>query len=287
MKVERPRTLLELFSVFKPGTELVAGGTDWVIKRHGRLADDAIVIDVFAVDEMRGVSLEEENSEGDGFLRVGALETMTSLHRNSLVRRYASALADAAYKMGSEQIRNRATVGGNVANSSPAADTPPALAALGAKAVLASREGERIVPVEDVLGRNKNTLAPGELIKEFRIPLDAGRVSAFLKIGSRSQVSISRVNLAVFARCKDNLFKDARVFAGTLGLAARRIPGAEEALSAAGFDETFPAALAAFAAETIPGRSTLPYKQSALRGLAQDICVLLSQRAGEAMVGSC
>jgi len=286
MKVERPRTLLELFSVFKPGTELVAGGTDWVIKRHAKLADDAVVIDVFAVDEMQGISLEGENTEG-GFLRIGALETMTSLHRNPLVRRYASALADAAYKMGSEQIRNRATVGGNVANSSPAADTPPALAALGAEAVLASGGGERIVPVEDVLGRNRNTLASCEIIKEFRIPLDVNRVSAFLKIGSRSQVSISRVNLAVLARCTDNLFKDARVFVGTLGLAARRVPGAEEALSAAGFDETFPAALATFAAEAIPGRPTLPYKQSALRGLAQDICVLLSQRAREAVIGSC
>lgn len=286
MKVERPRTLLELFSVFKPGTELVAGGTDWVIKRHAKLANDAVVIDVFAVDEMQGISLEGENTEG-GFLRIGALETMTSLHRNPLVRRYASALADAAYKMGSEQIRNRATVGGNVANSSPAADTPPALAALGAEAVLASGGGERIVPVEDVLGRNRNTLASCEIIKEFRIPLDVNRVSAFLKIGSRSQVSISRVNLAVLARCTDNLFKDARVFVGTLGLAARRVPGAEEALSAAGFDETFPAALATFAAEAIPGRPTLPYKQSALRGLAQDICVLLSQRAREAVIGSC
>ncbi len=286
MKVERPRTLLELFSVFKPGTELVAGGTDWVIKRHAKLADDAVVIDVFAVDEMQGISLEGENTEG-GFLRIGALETMTSLHRNPLVRRYASALADAAYKMGSEQIRNRATVGGNVANSSPAADTPPALAALGAEAVLASGGGERIVPVEDILGRNRNTLASCEIIKEFRIPLDVNRVSAFLKIGSRSQVSISRVNLAVLARCTDNLFKDARVFVGTLGLAARRVPGAEEALSAAGFDETFPAALATFAAEAIPGRPTLPYKQSALRGLAQDICVLLSQRAREAVIGSC
>ena len=286
MKVERPRTLLELFSVFKPGTELVAGGTDWVIKRHAKLANDAVVIDVFAVDEMQGISLEGENTEG-GFLRIGALETMTSLHRNPLVRRYASALADAAYKMGSEQIRNRATVGGNVANSSPAADTPPALAALGAEAVLASEGGERIVPVEDVLGRNRNTLASCEIIKEFRIPLDVNRVSAFLKIGSRSQVSISRVNLAVLARCTDNLFKDARVFVGTLGLAARRVPGAEEALSAAGFDETFPAALATFAAEAIPGRPTLPYKQSVLRGLAQDICVLLSQRAREAVIGSC
>ena len=98
----------------------VAGGTDWIIRNRGRLSDDAVVADLSLIDEMRGISLD------GGYLRIGALETMTSLHRSALVRKYASALADAAYVMGSEQIRNRTTVGGNVANSSPAADTPPA-----------------------------------------------------------------------------------------------------------------------------------------------------------------
>lgn len=270
--LERPRSLSELFSLRCAGVTFVAGGTDWVIKNHGRLSDDAVVADLSLIDEMRGISLD------GGYLRIGALETMTSLHRSALVRKYASALADAAYVMGSEQIRNRATVGGNVANSSPAADTPPALAALGAEAVAASAEGKRRVPVEEIVGRNRSKLADGELIKEFVIPADAERISAFLKVGSRSQVSISRINIAAAARPQGGLYKEARLFVGTLGVAARRCAAAEVAMGAPGLEKSLPEALCSLAAEAIPGRPTLPYKQSALRALAQDLCAKLAER---------
>lgn len=273
--LERPRTLNELFSIYRPCMEFVAGGSDWVIKNHGRLAEETAVADLSLLEELKGISFVE------GFLRIGAMETMTGIHSSALVRKYAAALADAAYVMGSEQIRNRATAGGNVANSSPAADTPPALAALGARAVAASAAGERALPIEEVLGRNKNNLAAGEIIKEFIIPADKSRVSAFLKIGSRSQVSISRVNLAVSARYEEGLYKDARVYVGTLGSAALRCAGAEAALGAPGFEEGFPEALCAFAASAIPGRPTLSYKQSALRALSLDVTVLLMKRAGK------
>ena len=272
--LERPRTLDELFSIYRPGMEFVAGGSDWVIKNHGRLAGGTSVADLSLMEELKGISFE------GGLLRIGAMETMTDLHRSRLVRKYASALADAAYVMGSEQIRNRATVGGNVANSSPAADTPAPLAALGARAVTASAAGERALTIEEVLVRNKNRLAAGEIIKGFVIPADESRVSAFLKIGSRSQVSISRINIAVSARYEDGLYKEARVYVGTLGSAAQRCAGAEAALGAPGFEEGFPEELCAFAASAIPGRPTLPYKQSALRALAQDVTVLLMKRTG-------
>lgn len=270
--LERPRSLSELFSLRRAGVTFVAGGTDWIIRNRGRLSDDAVVADLSLIDEMRGISLD------GGYLRIGALETMTSLHRSALVRKYASALADAAYVMGSEQIRNRATVGGNVANSSPAADTPPALAALGAEAVAASAEGERRVPVEEIVGRNRSKLADGELIKEFVIPADAERISAFLKVGSRSQVSISRINVAAAACPQGGLYKEARLFVGTLGVAARRCAAAEAAMGAPGLEKSLPEALCALAAEAIPGRPTLPYKQSALHALAQDLCAKLAER---------
>ena len=270
--LERPRSLSELFSLRRAGVTFVAGGTDWIIRNRGRLSDDAVVADLSLIDEMRGISLD------GGYLRIGALETMTSLHRSALVRKYASALADAAYVMGSEQIRNRATVGGNVANSSPAADTPPALAALGAEAVVASAEGKRRVPVEEIVGRNKNNLAEGELIKEFIIPADAERISAFLKVGSRSQVSISRINVAAAARPQGGLYKEGSLFVGTLGVAASRCAAAEAAMGAPGLEKSLPEALCALAAEAIPGRPTLPYKQSALRALAQDLCAKLAER---------
>lgn len=273
--LERPRTLDELFSIYRPGMEFVAGGSDWMIKNHGRLAAGTAVADLSLLAELKGISLE------GGFLRIGAMETMTNLHRCALVRKYAAALADAAYVMGSEQIRNRATVGGNVANSSPAADTPPALAALAARAVVASKAGERSASIEEVLGRDKSSLAAGEIIKEFIIPADAGRLSAFLKLGSRSQVSISRVNLAVSAKRGAGLYEEARVYVGTLGTAARRCAAAESALAAPDFADGFSDALRALAAEAIPGRSTLPYKRSALRALAQDILSVLADRAKE------
>ncbi len=273
--LERPRTLDELFSIYRPGMEFVAGGSDWVIKNHGRLAAGTAVADLSLLAELKGISLE------GGFLRIGAMETMTNLHRCALVRKYAAALADAAYVMGSEQIRNRATVGGNVANASPAADTPPALAALAARAVVASKAGERSASIEEVLGRDQSSLAAGEIIKEFIIPADAGRLSAFLKLGSRSQVSISRVNLAVSAKRGTGHYEEASVYVGTLGTAARRCAAAESALAAPDFADGFSAALRALAAEAIPGRSTLPYKRSALRALAQDILSVLADRAKE------
>lgn len=271
--VERPHTLNELFSIYRPSMEFVAGGTDWVIKTHGRLADGVAVADLSLLTELKGISLE-----GD-FLRIGATETMTNLHRSPLVRKYAAALADAAYVMGSEQIRNRATVGGNVANSSPAADTPPALAALAARATVVSKSGERSASVEELIGRNKSKLAAGEVIKEFLIPVDTSRISAFLKLGSRSQVSISRVNLALSARYEAGLYREACVYVGTLGIAARRCAAAEDVLASPGSADDFSDALRAAAAEAIPGRSTLPYKQSALRALAQDILAVLAERA--------
>lgn len=274
--LECPCTLEELFSAYRPGMEFLAGGTDWIIKNHGKLAPGAAVADISRIAELRGISVE------GGYLRIGAMETMTALHGSDIVRRYAAALADAAYVMGSEQIRNRATVGGNVANASPAADTPAPLAALGAAVVIASPCGERRASVEEIVGRNKNSLSEGEIIKEFLIPADDGRISAFLKIGSRSQVSISRINIAVSARRENGLYKEARVYVGTLGAAARRCAGAEAALAASDFAQKLPEELCGLAAKAIPGRSTLPYKQSALRALAQDICVLLGRRAEEA-----
>lgn len=271
--LERPKTLAELFGVLRCGAEMVAGGTDWVIKRHGRLEDGAAVIDLSLVSELKGIRLE------NGKLHIGAMETMTALHSSDIVRSCASALADAAYVMGSEQIRNRATIGGNVANSSPAADTHAPLAALGATAAVASADGERFIAVEDVIGRNENSLAAGEVIKEFIIPVQPDRISAFLKIGSRSQVSISRINIAVSARPEEGVYKDARVYVGTLGSAAKRCEEAEAALGRRGFERTFQEALCEFASRMIPGRSTLPYKQSALRALAADICSILGERA--------
>ena len=278
----RPVSIKELLRAYNESCaaekHLVAGGTDWVIKYRGKLSDDSLVLDLSMVEEMRGIKI------CGGGLFIGAMETMSAINKNRSVKIYASALADAASAMGSLQIRNRATLGGNLANSSPAADTPSALAALDASVIIASVSGERISSIEGVIKAPEvNALGEGEVIRGFSIPLREGYVSAFRKIGSRSEVSIARLNMAASAHCREGIFYDSRVYVGTLGSPAKRCTDAEKAL------ETDPAmrlqalkcALADFAEKTIPGRSTLPYKKSAVQALGEDILAMLLQRCGE------
>jgi len=275
-----PQSIKEFLALLaecgKNEKHLIAGGTDWLIKTRGNLSEEAVLFDLSKMPELRGI----ENKES--FLRLGSMETMTSIHSSGVIRLHATALSDAAASMGSVQIRNRATVGGNLANASPAADTPSALAVLGASAVVFSLSGRRVLSVEEVLGPcpNKNTLSDSDIIMEFCIPLRKEYVSAFKKIGSRSEVSIARVNMAVSARYEDGNFSDARVFIGTLGSAAKRCPSAETALSMETSlrEQSFKDALCEFAGQMIPGRSTLPYKKSALMALAEDLLEMLEER---------
>jgi carbon-monoxide dehydrogenase medium subunit len=219
---------------------------------------------------MRGIAVRDDT------LRIGVLETMTAIAENELVRKYALCLRTAAANLGSWQIRNRATIGGNIANASPAADTPPALAALDAAAVVVSPRGSREVPVSGAFSAaNRSVLEKDEVITELRIPLTPRRVSAFGKIGSRREVSIARLNLALAISAEEPVPASVRVFAGTLGKALLRCPGAEAAVqreeSPDHIRDGFCAALAAAVETAIPGRSTLPYKRQAVRALGEDV----------------
>ena len=215
------------------GTRLVAGGTDWFV-REGREPSEGIfanLADLSGVSELRGIALQ---GPGEGkSLRIGAGETMTLLSQDPLVRGSALCLAEAAACVGSWQIRNRATLGGNLAGGSPAADTPPALCALDASAVILSPRGTRETPVAELVERaakGEKALVPDEAFVAFLVPAVPGRVSAFGKVGSRREVTIARLNLAVSARLDGARLADARVFLGTLGSAGRRVPEAELAL---------------------------------------------------------
>lgn len=316
MPVLFPLTLPELTRMLKDNPEggVLAGGTDLLARGGGGGIAGRVLIDLSGVVELRGIAVVSDA------VVVGAMETMTAVSLHPVVAGAASALADAASLVGSWQIRNRATLGGNLANASPAADTPPALAALGAMVLTASDEGGRTAPAEELaVGPGQNALLPGEVIVSFSIPMSEGRVSAFVKIGSRSEVTVSRLNLAVSLTLEKNIVAGARLFMGTLGLAARRCEAAEEALlgrdlggiaaaggrisaraagapGAAGVFYADPAflelagslsrALADAAGAAIPGRPTMAYKQSAAGALAQDaLALVLLRLAGRGDAG--
>ncbi len=260
--------LLDILARFPGRIHLVAGGTDLTPRLGRALTPETRLVDLSGLDELRGIAADARE------IRVGALETMARLAADQLLNREARALALAAGRVGSWQIRTRATVGGNSANASPAADTPPALAALGATVRLISPRGSRDLPVENfIIGPNRSARADDEVLAEFRLPRRPGHISAFAKVGSRSEMSIARLNLAVsVVPGEGGGIREARVFLGTLGRAVRRAPAAEAVLLEHGPDvEKFNRALMDAVAEGIPGRSTLGYKQSAVQALGQDV----------------
>ncbi|HEX6399852.1 MAG TPA: FAD binding domain-containing protein, partial [Actinomycetota bacterium] len=166
---ERPTALEDVVAILAehgPQARLLAGGTDLIIRLRDGTLQPRVVVDVKRVDGLDG-----EIREADGALRLGALTTMTTIADDVRIRRDFQALAEAALVVGSAQIRNRATLAGNLCNASPAADTLPALLVNGARAVLTGPMGMRTVPVDEVLvSSGVTTLARGELVTAIELP---------------------------------------------------------------------------------------------------------------------
>jgi CO/xanthine dehydrogenase FAD-binding subunit len=174
---ERPTKLAEAVALLAdPAAEArpLAGGTDLIIRLRDGTLRPRTVVDVKAIDE-----IDDGIREIDGVLTVGARATMTTIAADERIQRDFLALAEAALVVGSVQIRNRATLAGNIANASPAADTVPALLVYDATVVVAGPTGSRRIPIDDVFIRSGvTTLAAGELITAIELPLPTFRPGA-------------------------------------------------------------------------------------------------------------
>ena len=211
---ERPAGLAEAFGVLAAhpdgGARLLAGGTDLLIRlRDGTLRPD-VVVDVKRITEI------EDTIRADGeWLIIGARTAMTEILADSLVRRDFPALAEAASYVGSVQIRNRATLAGNLCNASPAADTAPALLVYDAVVVAAGPSGTRRIPVDQWFVRSGvTTLAADEIVTaiELRLP-EARRGSAFVRRTRRRGHDLASVTLA----CAVSADGVARIAYGSVG----------------------------------------------------------------------
>ena len=256
-----------------PRTRLLAGGTDLVreIRRPGHEPD--LLVDLTGLREFSGVRRD------GGTLCVGALTTFTELQRDPLVRQYALCLALAAAQVGSVQIRNAGTVGGNVANASPCADSATALTALEAEVTTIDGTGTLLTrPIcEVLLGPNRTSLAHDQAIVEFRFAaLGPEYRTAFTKIGSRTAVSVARLSAALVVRFDvvSGTMADVRLALGAVGGNAFRAAEVEALLEGRPADEASAHILAngcvAAISSSIPDRPSLPYKRHAAIGLAYD-----------------
>lgn len=242
----------------------VAGCTDLLAAAHNSSRRFGAVVDLTRLPDLKDIR------DDSGMLDIGAAVTFSQLCDNELIRQHAPALALAASQVGAWQIRNRATIGGNIANASPAGDALPVLLASTAELVLASIKGERRIPYAEMhIGYRRTTLAPDELITRIRLPkLPAHTVSIFRKVGTRSAQAISKVSVAFVACTAGGKLSTVRIAAGSVAAVPVRLRQAEQACEGhpLGPDAAERAAAAA-AAEVAPiddVRSTADYRRFVL-----------------------
>jgi CO/xanthine dehydrogenase FAD-binding subunit len=191
---ERPVTLAEASALLsREGAVALAGGTDLVVGIRKRHARPALVVDLKSVAEIP----DTIEVVGDR-LRIGGRVVMSRVTTDEHVRRHFPALVDAAAVVGSIQIRNRATIAGNVCNASPAADTAPALLAYSATVTIAGTDGPRAVPLDEFyLGPGSIVLGRGEIVTSIDLPIPTPRVgSAFARVTRIRGIDLASVAVA-------------------------------------------------------------------------------------------
>jgi CO/xanthine dehydrogenase FAD-binding subunit len=247
-----------------PPWRAIAGGTDLMVQVTGEIGPPPErVLDIWGLDELRGMGVE------DDALVIGALTTYTEMRRSPVVAEFLPALVEAAATIGAAQIQNRATIGGNVMNASPAGDTLPVLLACGAEMVLGSASGERTVAADDFWTDYRTTARRAdELLLRIRIPLVPDRQVRFRKIGTRRAQAISKVVMALAWRASGDgqPWTDVRLALGSVAATTIRAATTEAVLEGATPSrETADAAVAALTGELKPiddVRSTADYRRA-------------------------
>lgn len=225
----RPETLAEALDLLERHGESIrpyAGGTDLMVQlREGakKLAATQYMMDLGHLAELKGVRVE-----GD-IVSVGAMSTHTQVETSEVIRAEAPCLSKACSTVGSPQMRNMGTVGGNICNGSPAADSLSPFVALDTRLVIVSKRGERRELVKDMYERaGKLKFEPGEMVTRFEFGRIPGYNTAFLKLGRRKALAISRMNAAVVLKLEDGKIRDARIVPGCVFATPDRLAAAEQ-----------------------------------------------------------
>lgn len=215
-----PRKLAEVFrELEKPDGDvrLLAGGTDLVPRLKRGVWKASRVINLKRIDALRGIS------EDAGGVTIGPLTSVEDLARSEVVSRLCPILAEAARLMASPQVRNLATVGGNLANASPAADLAPPMLVLEAVLTASGPWGERPIPIREFfVGPGKSALAREEVLTRIRIPVPSGR-GVFFKFSPRRAMDLAVVNVACL-----RANGDVRVAVGACAPTPIRVPAQPE-----------------------------------------------------------
>jgi carbon-monoxide dehydrogenase medium subunit len=264
-----------------PGEALfIGGGTDLLLDlQQGRHAPVHTLVDVTEIPELVALEIRE------GDLYIGAGVPHREIIHSSMVQQHAQALVEACGLIGGPQVRNTATLGGNVAHALPAADGTIALMALDAQAHIAGLAGRRRVPLAGIfIGPGKNALAD-ELLLGFTLPQkQAGEASAFKRVMRPQGVAIAVLNLGVWLRRKGDLIDDIRIAVGPSGPNPRRMTEAEEILrgkvpAGENISQAFRVILDQGSFRTSRHRATTEYRQHVVGILLEETLMIAFERA--------
>lgn len=229
MKAFRPEsleTLKALLMAIPEHSAFIAGGTDWIIKKRIMEKSPECLVSLSQIPEMK---LVEKRDDG---LFIGATCTMTYLERHPLFSGELRVIAEAAARVGSVQIRNRGTIGGNIVNASPAADLSAPLLCLEADVIVLQKD--RIYKVQIgkfIVDKEKTILRQNEIVLGFCLPRrDYSMVSHYYKLGFRQEVSIARFGIAMALQMEESVIKEAKIAVSAIGPTPVRMPEIERLL---------------------------------------------------------
>ena len=247
MKYEAPETIaaaVALLSAHGSMARVFAGGTDLIVQIKEEMTDPGVLVDIKRIKETRDIMIGTEE------IVIGSAVTGAEIGENAALKALYPGVVEAVQLIGSDQVQGRATIGGNLCNASPAADSVPALIAAGTKAVIAGPDGTRKINVEDLLVKpGKTSLASGEFITSFVLPRPAARSGdAYLRFIPRTEMDIAVVGAGVSVTLNsDGTCAAARLALGAVAPTARLVEQASDILAGQKLDEDVLSKLAAAA----------------------------------------
>jgi len=277
-----PATLAEALLLLqdKPSAwKILAGGTDLMVLLEMGALPEKNLLNLWGLKELRGIEASPDR------LIIRSLTTFREIKDHPIIQKEFPILAQAAAQVGAIAIQNRATIGGNIANASPAADSPPALLVYDAKIELISQKGSRVIPYRDFhTGYKKTALSPGELIGSIVLTRgNAPKYHFYRKIGTRSAQSISKVSFACATNWNGSTLQDFRLALGSVAPTVVRCGHTETALQGKSIDsKTLREAKAALQRDISPitdVRSSSEYRMRVTLNLLEDFLLSLKRGA--------
>jgi len=249
-----------LLKTYRDKAKVLAGGTDLLINMRERKATPSYLIGLRNIPDLDYISYDDTNG-----LRIGALATFRAIAENSIVREKFGLLATACRKVGTPQIRNMGTIGGNICNAGPSQDTAPCLLALDANLKLVSADGDRLVPVKEFFsGPFKTVLGSDEILSEIEIanpPPRSGGCYHWLTKKTEVDETLVGVGVLVTLGGKDRVCTDIRIGLSSVAPIPMRARLAEEFLRGKAFDEGLVEEAATLAVSETRPRSRADYRQ--------------------------